>query len=324
MIALARANGPPSGRVRAVTGSRLSGLDPRTYSPRMRRPSIAGPSRRGVVAARAAALALLGVVELTGCAGRVQRPVGAEGAGAGARHEPPERAPRDAVPRSEEAPPQEEPESPAGVFHRVMAGQTLWRIAKVYGVDLDEILRVNGIDDPERIDVGQRVFVPGAGRMLDVPPYPAPLPDVAVPAPPEPEIEERGAGDFQWPVGGGEILSRFGARRRTHRHAGLDIRGRPGQEVVAAQGGVVTFSGSTRTGYGKLVIIDHGGGFESLYAHNSENLVAAGDEVAQGQTIARVGRTGNATTAHTHFEIRRGGVPIDPLPYFLSVAEVRP
>ena len=311
----------PSLRPPAITISWLSGPDARTYSPCMRGPSIARASLRGIGAASlaAAAGALVCALGTAGCAGRVPRPGGVE-----APREIPEPARPDVVARPEEPSPQEEQESPTGVFHRVLPGQTLWRIAKVYRVPLDEILRVNGIADPERIEAGQQIFIPGAGRLLEVPPYPAPLPDVAAPAPPGPEIAERSAGDFEWPVAGGEILSRFGARRRTHRHAGIDIRGRPGQEVVAAQDGVVTFSGSTRTAYGKLVILDHGTGFESLYAHNRETLVAAGDTVKRGQPIARVGRTGNATTPHAHFEIRRGGVPVDPLPYFLSVTEVRP
>lgn len=261
---------------------------------------------------------------LTGCAGHVPVPLEVEDVRLDPHAAPQQTAGPDSGKSPEHSSPQGEPESPTGVFHRVLPGQTLWRIAKVYGIALGVLLEVNGIEDPEKIGAGQQVFIPGAGQVLDVPPYPAPLPQVATPASPEAEVADRGTDVFEWPVSGGEILSRFGARRRTHRHRGLDIRGAPGQEVIAVAAGTVTFSGNTRTGYGRLVIVDHGGGIESLYAHNQDMLVQPGDAVSRGQPIALVGKTGNATTHHCHFEIRRGGVPVDPLPFFLSVAEVRP
>jgi murein DD-endopeptidase MepM/ murein hydrolase activator NlpD len=129
---------------------------------------------------------------------------------------------------------------------------------------------------------------------------------------------------FEWPVAGGHVVSYFGAHRRTHRHAGVDIAGDRGQEIIAARAGVVTFSGRTRTGYGNLVILDHGYGIESLYAHDQAVLVRIGDKVEKGQPIARVGRTGNATTPHCHFEIRKDRVPVDPLLYVSRLAEARP
>ena len=283
----------------------------------------AGTGSRLVVVGVPAVL-LLAVLALPGCAGLRVPPSGP------AETVPTPAAPEETYPPRPEAdrpdaqPPQDDAEVPRGIFHHVQPGQTLWRIARVYGVAIDEIVRVNGIDDPEEIEVGQQVFVPGVDRVLEVPPYPAPLPEVPVPAPLERAIGGDRPLDFEWPVAGGEILSRYGARRRTHRHSGIDIRGSRGEDVVAAQDGVVTFSGATRTGYGRLVIVDHGGGVESLYAHHQELLVRAGDRVTRGEPIARVGRSGNATTPHCHFEIRRGGVPVDPLPYFLQVAEVRP
>ena len=117
-----------------------------------------------------------------------------------------------------------------------------------------------------------------------------------------------------WPVRGREILSRFGASRRTHRHTGLDIRGKGGDPVMAAAAGSVTFS-SSMSGYGKTVIINHGGGLQTLYAHNKALLVHLGEHVSRGQEIATVGRTGNASTEHCHFEVRRHNVAVDPLTY---------
>lgn len=214
-------------------------------------------------------------------------------------------------------------DAPQGVFHRVEAGQTLWRIARVYGLSEEELKQVNGIDDPTEIRVGQVLFVPGATAVMEVPPYPSPLPLVPVPAP---KALARSVHDlgFEWPVAGGRVISYFGARRRTHRHNGIDIGGDRGQEILASRAGVVTFSGKTRTGYGKLVILDHGSGIESLYAHDQDILVRVGDRVEKGQPIARVGRTGNATTPHCHFEIRKDRVAVDPLLYVSRLAEARP
>ena len=79
----------------------------------------------------------------------------------------------------------------------------------------------------------------------------------------------------------------------------------------AAADGRVKFSGQRR-GYGQMIVIDHGGGIETAYAHNERNLVSVGQRVAQGETIARVGRSGRATGYHLHFEFRRHGQALDP------------
>jgi murein DD-endopeptidase MepM/ murein hydrolase activator NlpD len=176
-------------------------------------------------------------------------------------------------------------EESAGLFHIVEPGQTLYWISRHYGVSVEELVRVNHLSNPDELYVDQRIFVPGA---------PAPT--------------------WSWPVPGGEILSYFGERRSDHRHTGLDIRGRRGQEVLAVRSGRVLYSSSMRD-YGRTIILDHGDGLRSLYAHNSKLLVQRGQQVYRGQAIARVGQTGNATTEHCHFEIRRGEVPVDPLPY---------
>jgi lipoprotein NlpD len=118
---------------------------------------------------------------------------------------------------------------------------------------------------------------------------------------------------FDWPIADGKILSGFGVLRGGHRHKGIDIRGKAGQPVRAARTGRIVYSGSSLRGYGKTVIIDHGDDLQSLYAHNSTLLVTEGQRVARGQVIARVGRTGNASTEHCHFEIRRRDVAVDPL-----------
>jgi murein DD-endopeptidase MepM/ murein hydrolase activator NlpD len=219
--------------------------------------------------------------------------------------------------------PQDETEpDPVGTFHVVEPGQTLWRIARAYGVPLGELAEINGVSDPSRLEVGATIFIPGIDRPIDVPAFPAP-PPASPGRKPAPRSAPAAAGaEFLWPVTGGEVLSRFGARRRRHVHAGLDIRGSRGQEILAAQGGTVVFSGSGG-GYGRMVVVDHGSGVRTVYAHNDENLVRPGETVVRGQPIALVGRSGNASTEHCHFEVRLDDRPVDPMPYVGGVVEAR-
>ena len=116
--------------------------------------------------------------------------------------------------------------------------------------------------------------------------------------------------DFIWPLARFEVSSPFG-RRRGRLHAGIDLRAARGTQIRAAAAGMVKFSGYNR-GYGHMIVIDHGGGIETAYAHNQRNLVQRGQRVQQGTIIGTVGRSGNATGYHVHFEFRRYGRAVDP------------
>ena len=190
-------------------------------------------------------------------------------------------------------------ELPPGVFHRVLPGQTLWRIARTYELTLEQIVEANSILDPSRISPGDMIWIPGVRDTLDV--------EIHVPG------RVAAAGEWIWPVRNGTVLSGFGAPRRSHRHGGLDIKGVARQPVLASRSGRVVYAGSGLRGYGKTIILDHRDGMQSLYAHNSVLLARLGERVEQGQSIARVGRTGNATTDHCHFEIRLNDRRVDPL-----------
>ncbi len=123
-------------------------------------------------------------------------------------------------------------------------------------------------------------------------------------------------GSYIWPTSG-RISSYFGARTLYgvyNYHSGLDIAASYGTNVVAADGGTVTFSG-WKSSYGNLVIITHDNGAQTYYAHNSSLQVSTGQKVYRGQSIAKVGSTGNSTGNHLHFEIRIGGKAVNPLSY---------
>lgn len=119
------------------------------------------------------------------------------------------------------------------------------------------------------------------------------------------------------PVQSGWISSYFGKRTdpftgKPANHTGIDFAGKRGAEVTAVADGVVTWS-SNRYGYGVMVEINHGNGYSTRYAHNSENLVAVGDEVRKGQAVARMGESGRATGPNLHFEVLKNGQRVNPV-----------
>jgi murein DD-endopeptidase MepM/ murein hydrolase activator NlpD len=185
---------------------------------------------------------------------------------------------------------------PPGVYHRLLRGQTLYSLARAYGVPLGTLLRANGIQDPTNIPEGTPIFIPGAAG------------ERTVPAPDRPAQSPR----LSWPLRG-TITARFGPRGgRGRPHEGIDIDGRHGDPIRAAASGVVKLARTGR-GYGKMVVVDHGGGLTTLYAHASEILVRVGQRVRAGDRIARVGQTGNARGTHLHFEVHRQERVVNPL-----------
>jgi len=111
----------------------------------------------------------------------------------------------------------------------------------------------------------------------------------------------------------GVVSSSFGAPRGRSTHQGVDFRAPRGTKVVATADGVVSFAG--RTGdYGRMVVIDHGNGWETRYAHLHRIKVETGDRVRRGREIGTVGHSGNASGAHLHYEVHRQGIAIDPRP----------
>jgi murein DD-endopeptidase MepM/ murein hydrolase activator NlpD len=121
------------------------------------------------------------------------------------------------------------------------------------------------------------------------------------------------------PVDAGWLSSYFGKRTdpftgKLANHTGIDFAGKMGAEISAVADGVVTWS-ADRYGYGIMVEINHGSGYSTRYAHNSENLVAVGDEVKKGQTVAFMGKTGRATGPNLHFEVLHNGSRVNPVKF---------
>lgn len=138
-----------------------------------------------------------------------------------------------------------------------------------------------------------------------------------VPLPEEVNLDASGAPSL-WPVADANapVLSWFGVRRSaggsgSDIHKGIDIKGPAQMPILAAADGVVKFSGNMR-GYGQLIVVDHGGGFETAYGHLCRRSVGPGDPVKVGDTLGLMGATGNASAVHLHYEVRYQGKPLDP------------
>ena len=117
---------------------------------------------------------------------------------------------------------------------------------------------------------------------------------------------------FIWPVDG-KVVSKFGPAKDNQRNDGINIAAPVGAPVKASAPGVVAYAGNELRGFGNMVLLRHADGWVTAYAHNSSLLVQKGDKVGQGQTIARVGSSGNVDTPQLHFELRKGTKAVDPL-----------
>jgi murein DD-endopeptidase MepM/ murein hydrolase activator NlpD len=214
---------------------------------------------------------------------------------------------------------------PPGYRYTVKAGENLFRIGLAYGIPYRELAAYNGIPDPAKIEVGQVVVVPNATRELPVQVITPLRAKSERPATPDIPV---GRSPFLWPVEGGKISSRFGPRGETH-HDGVDIQVAEGAPVRAVRAGRVIYSDELR-GYGNIVIVEHDGGYATVYGHNRINRATVGEAVAQGQVIAEVGQSGDAVSPQLHFEVRKDNVARNPMFYLprdgaaVRTAEGRP
>jgi murein DD-endopeptidase MepM/ murein hydrolase activator NlpD len=212
--------------------------------------------------------------------------------------------------------------APGDVRHRVEKGQTLYRIARTYGLTVDELMRANAIDDPRELQVGELLHIPGAEAPrqkvveADSPePTPAPRPPASAPEKKGPKVLTKvgtSNGPLAWPVRG-VLYARFG-RKGKEPHDGIDLAAPAGTPVKTAAVGTTLYAGEQK-GYGLIVIVEHAGGLVTLYAHNRDVRVKTGQKVREGQVVATVGDSGKTSGPHLHFEVRKDGVPVDPLQF---------
>jgi lipoprotein NlpD len=193
-----------------------------------------------------------------------------------------------------------------GMYHTVKRGQTLWRIAKTYEVDLQVLAELNNIDDVTQIKAGQKIFIPGASQTRR-------LVATSQPPPGKPPKITKGTGEFIWPVQG-KVVSKFGIISGLQ-YEGIEIAAPLGAPIRASRDGEVVYAGSLR-GYGNLVILKHYNQYNTVYAYNQKNLVSQGRRVKKGDTIAEVGNTGRSSDPRLHFQIRKKNQARNPL-FFL-------
>jgi murein DD-endopeptidase MepM/ murein hydrolase activator NlpD len=175
-----------------------------------------------------------------------------------------------------------------GFYHKMERGQTLWRISKMYNIDLDELVSINRISDVTNIEIGQLIFIPQAKKQI-----------VPIPV---------NSDDFTWPVNG-KVISGFGQTFRNMINKGVNIQVSGERDVVVSRSGRVVFYSPEFKGYGKTIIIDHGDGFSTVYSGVWEVFITPGDAVSQGKPIAKI------KNSYLHFEIRKAHIPQNPYFY---------
>jgi murein DD-endopeptidase MepM/ murein hydrolase activator NlpD len=183
----------------------------------------------------------------------------------------------------------------AGIRHRVEPGETLWRISRLYGVDIDDIIRLNHISEGTAIEIGQVLLIPSRMKPLNIP------------------VKSEGD-DFIWPLRG-KVITGFGSNYRNLINKGINIQAQRGSEIYATRSGRVVFYAASFGNYGKTVIIDHGDGLRSVYSRIAEVFVQPGENVLKGALVGRVGDSIRDKNCYLHFEIRKGALPQNPLFY---------
>lgn len=191
-----------------------------------------------------------------------------------------------------------------GIVHKVTAGDSIYSVAKNYKSDPQKIVNFPANDfadlDTFALNIGQTLFVPDG-----VKPEAAPVFRSA----PVPQFIAGAGGRFMWPTQG--QITQYPVSY----HMALDIANRGAPPVAAGEAGTVVYAGCLRYGYGCHVIINHGDGYQTLYAHLSSIRTSVGAGVGRGQVIGVMGSTGRSTGTHLHFEVRRNGVILNPLSF---------
>lgn len=198
-----------------------------------------------------------------------------------------------------------------GVRHQVQRGETIYSIAKKYGLDGSQAQVI--VDYPFNEFLNDETFELATGQYVMVPDGVMPEGSGVSTQAPRTQLfntPDRGTatatGNFVWPASG---MITQGYR---FYHKAIDIANRSAGSIVAADGGVVIAAGWDASGYGNRIMIDHGNGYITLYGHLSVLQVSAGQRVNRGDVLGQMGSTGRSTGTHLHFEVRQGGVLLNP------------
>jgi murein DD-endopeptidase MepM/ murein hydrolase activator NlpD len=212
-----------------------------------------------------------------------------------------------------------------GTYHNWSAGENLGKVAEFYGVDAQKIIEWPGnpfdlyetnLENPD-IPPGTMLIVPGGQReMIDYGPPRIPRDNPAIARTYGPGhcgvLMDGIVGDgyFIWPTNS-HWLSGYDFSPETN-HSGIDLGGDTGDAIYAVDDGVVVYAGWSYSGYGNLVVLDHGNAWQTLYAHLDSVFVSCGQSVFEGATIATMGNTGNSSGSHLHFEMLYGSAKVNP------------
>jgi len=198
-----------------------------------------------------------------------------------------------------------------GITHKVKRGENLSAIAKKYKVEEIKITEANRLNDASKLAVGEKIIIPG-GRKVSYASYTSRsysgfsvVKNLVAPS----GVQPASGNKMNWPTQGHRITQYY-----SWRHHGVDIANKSGTPIYAADAGTVEYSGWSR-GYGNQIVINHGGGKKTKYAHLSKAYVSKGAKVAKGQAIAAMGSTGWSTGSHLHFEVIINGRKYNPLNY---------
>ena len=244
------------------------------------------------------------------------------------------------APASPPSPPAAAAAAPANSgVHVVAPGDTLTKIAHQYGKSVAEIAKANNIPPYGKISIGDRIIIPGTRvggakpeaerAAATTPSAPGAKGSTNAPATQSaslvtPAVDDPGSDSstkatdatpgFRWPARG-RIIAGFGPKPNGQQNDGIDVAVPENTPIKAAEDGVVAYAGSELKGYGNLVLVRHPNGYVTAYAHAKELLVKRGDPIKRGEVIAKSGQTGNVEVPELHFEVRKGTVPVDPMPF---------
>jgi murein DD-endopeptidase MepM/ murein hydrolase activator NlpD len=194
-----------------------------------------------------------------------------------------------------------------GIYYTVKKGDTVQKLAKDYKTTVEKIVgfKANDLQEPYALTPGQKIMLPDGKKKVPALQNIYPMTYVGS----APKGAPTGSGRFAWPTRG-SLTQAFWSG-----HSGIDIANRTGTPIVAADAGYVVLAGQDTWGYGNQVVIDHGNGFKTRYAHLSRIDVKAGDTVKKNQRIGLMGSTGRSTGPHLHFEVIHNGVVRNPQGY---------